>query len=81
MRNLTLLTDLYQLTMRTDTCATGRKRMWRYSICFFRRNGIISYSVAAGLQQAADYVRGLRFEEEDIAYLRSLELFDESFPR
>ena len=79
MRNLTLLTDLYQLTMMNGYLRNGKEKDVAVFDLFFRRNGIISYSVAAGLQQAADYVRGLRFEEEDIAYLRSLELFDESF--
>ena len=79
MRNLTLLTDLYQLTMMNGYLRNGKEKDVAVFDLFFRRNGIISYSVAAGLQQAADYVRGLHFEEEDIAYLRSLELFDESF--
>ena len=46
---------------------------------FFRRNNVITYSVAAGLEQAVDYIRSIRFSEEDIAYLRSLGLFDEAF--
>ena len=79
MRNLTLLTDLYQLTMMNGYLRNGKEKDVAVFDLFFRRNGIISYSVAAGLQQAADYVRGLRFEEEDIAYLRSLHLFDEDF--
>ena len=37
------------------------------------------YSIAAGLEQAMDYLLNWRFDEEDIAYLRSLNLFDEGF--
>ena len=46
---------------------------------FFRKNNVITYSVFAGLEQAMDYLLNWRFDEEDIAYLRSLNLFDEGF--
>lgn len=46
---------------------------------FFRGTDELSYAVAAGLESAVDYVRNIRFEEDDIAYLRSLNLFDEEF--
>ena len=78
-RNLTLLTDLYQLTMMNGYLRSGKQNDVAVFDLFFRRNGIISYSVAAGLQQAAEYINELRFEEDDIAYLRSLGLFDEAF--
>ena len=46
---------------------------------FFRRKELITYSIAAGLEQAVDYILGLSFGEEEIAYLRGLNLFDEGF--
>ncbi len=78
-RNLTLLTDLYQLTMMNGYLRNGKQGDIAVFDLFFRRNNIITYSVAAGLEQAVDYIRGIRFTEEDIAYLRSLGLFDEEF--
>ena len=78
-RNLTLLTDLYQLTMMSGYLKNGKKDDIATFDLFFRRNGLITYSVAAGLEQAVGYIRSLRFTAEDIAYLRSLELFDEAF--
>lgn len=78
-RNLTLLTDLYQLTMMNGYLQSGKERDVAVFDLFFRRNNILTYSVAAGLEQAIEYIRGIRFEESDIAYLRSLQLFDESF--
>ena len=33
----------------------------------------------AGLDQVIDYIKNLHFDEEDIAYLRSLDCFDEDF--
>ena len=38
-----------------------------------------NYAVACGLEQVVDYVLNLKFDEEDIAYLRSLNIFDEDF--
>lgn len=78
-RNLTLLTDLYQLTMMNGYLRNGKQGDIAVFDLFFRRNNIITYSVAAGLEQAVDYIRNIRFSEEDIAYLRSLGLFDEEF--
>ena len=46
---------------------------------FFRKNALIIYSLAAGLEQAMDYLLNWHFDEEDIAYLRGLNLFDEGF--
>ncbi|MBQ7879953.1 MAG: hypothetical protein IJ317_04825, partial [Clostridia bacterium] len=45
----------------------------------FRKNSLITYSLAAGLEQAMDYLLNWRFDEDDIEYLRSLKLFDEDF--
>ena len=78
-RDLTLLTDLYQLTMMNGYFKNGKEKDIAVFDLFFRRNNVISYSVAAGLQQAVEYIRSVRFTEEDIAYLRSLGLFDEKF--
>ncbi len=78
-RNLTLLTDLYQLTMMDGYLKNGKKKDIAVFDLFFRRNNIITYSVAAGLEQALDYVLNIRFEKQDIEYLRSLGLFDETF--
>lgn len=78
-RNLTLLTDLYQLTMMNGYLRNGKQEDVAVFDLFFRRNNVITYSVAAGLEQAVDYIRSIRFSEEDIAYLRSLGLFDEAF--
>ncbi len=78
-RNLTLLTDLYQLTMMSGYLKNGKQNDIAVFDLFFRRNSVITYSVAAGLEQAVAYIRSIRFTEEDIAYLRSLGLFEEPF--
>lgn len=78
-RDLTLLTDLYQLTMMDGYLKSGKEQDVAVFDLFYRRNKVISYSVAAGLEQALEYVRNIHFEEEDVQYLRSLGLFDEKF--
>ncbi len=79
MRNLTLLTDLYQLTMGYGFYKHNKHEEEVAFDLFFRKNALITYSLAAGLEQAMDYLLNWHFDEEDIAYLRSLNLFDEGF--
>ncbi len=78
-RNLTLLTDLYQLTMMNGYLKEGRKDEIAVFDVFFRQNGMITYSVACGLEQAIDYVLNLNFGEKEIEYLRGLGIFSEEF--
>lgn len=79
MRNLTLLTDLYQLTMGYGLFRQNKHEEEVVFDLFFRRNKLITYSISAGLEQAMAYLLNWRFEEKDIEYLRSLHLFDEDF--
>ncbi len=77
--NLTLLTDLYQLTMMNGYRRCKLDERKAVFDIFYRGNGGYSYAIAAGLEQAIDYILNLHFDESDIAYLRSLEIFDEDF--
>ncbi|MBO5479682.1 MAG: nicotinate phosphoribosyltransferase [Clostridia bacterium] len=79
MRNLTLLTDLYQLTMGYGFYRQNKHEEEVVFDLFFRKNDLITYSLFAGLEQAMDYLLNWHFDDEDIAYLRSLNLFDEGF--
>ncbi len=81
MRNLTLLTDLYQLTMGQGYFNEGRHEEIAVFDVFFRPNALITYSVAAGMEQVADYLDALSFTQDDIAYLRSLGCFSEDYLR
>lgn len=79
MRNLTLLTDLYELTMMYGYKKSETDYKEAVFDLFFRGTAEISYAVVAGLEQAIDYIQNLRFDADDIEYLRSLNLFDEDF--
>ncbi len=78
MNNLTLLTDLYQLTMVGGYYSLGKAREKATFDYFFRKipeNG--GFCVAAGLEQLIDYIQNIHFEPEDLEYLKSLNLFPE----
>lgn len=79
MRNLTLLTDLYELTMMYGYKKSETDYKEAVFDLFFRGTAEISYAVVAGLEQAVEYIRNLHFDDSDIEYLRSLNLFDEDF--
>lgn len=79
MRNLTLLTDLYELTMMYGYKKSETDYKEAVFDLFFRGTTEISYAVVAGLDQAIDYIQNLRFDKDDVDYLRSLNLFDEEF--
>ncbi len=79
-RNLTLLMDLYELTMANGLFTSELRDTITYFDMFFRRvpdNG--GYAIMAGLEQLIEYFNNLYFDEEDIAYLRSLKLFSDEF--
>ena len=71
-RNLTLLTDLYELTMMQGYFERGENETVVFDM-FFRSNpNKGGYSIAAGLEQVIEYVKGLHFTYEDVDYLRKL---------
>ena len=79
-RNLSMLFDFYEMTMSGGYFRLGMQDRVTYFDVFFRRvpdGG--GFAIAAGLEQLVDYIRNLRFDEEDIAYLRSKNLFGEDF--
>ena len=78
-RNLTLLTDLYQLTMMNGYFNYDKKDEIAVFDVFFRQNDMITYSLACGLEQVVDYVLNLHFGKEEIDYLESLGVFSKQF--
>lgn len=76
---LTLLTDLYQLTMMQGYYTHGQNETVIFDL-FFRKNPCNNgYSICAGLEQVIDYIKNLHFTYEDVDYLRSLGLFSDDF--
>ena len=78
-RNLTLLTDLYELTMMQGYYEKGQNENVIFDE-FFRQNPCNNgYSVCAGLDQVIDYIKNLHFTYDDVDYLRGLGIFKEDF--
>ena len=84
--SLALLTDLYQLTMAHGYWKLGRVDEEAAFHLFFRTNAFGGgYTVAAGLAYVLDFLRNLRFEDDDLAFLATLTgndghaLFDRGF--
>lgn len=80
MVNLTMLTDFYQLTMMDGYLKSDKKDEIMIFDMFYRKNpNDGGYTIVCGINEVIDYIENLKFEEEDIQYLKSLNTFDEEF--
>ena len=78
--NLTMIMDLYELTMANGIFDSDMRDTVTYFDMFFRRvpdKG--GYAIMAGLEQLIEYMNNLKFTDEDIEFLRSLNLFRDDF--
>ena len=78
--NYTMLTDFYEITMANGYFENGMHEKIAYFDMFFRRvpdDG--GYAIMAGVEQVIDYLKNLKFNEEDIKYLKSKKIFNEKF--
>ncbi|NLJ83498.1 MAG: nicotinate phosphoribosyltransferase, partial [Halanaerobiaceae bacterium] len=78
--NLTMLTDFYELTMANGYLENGIGDKIAYFDMYFRNvpdGG--AFAIMAGVEQLIQYLKNLKFEEEDIEYLRSKGIFSEKF--
>ena len=79
-QNLTLLTDLYELTMMQGYFKHKDQNKTVVFDAFFRNNPFGGgYSIMCGVEQLVKYRDELHFSSQDIEYLRSLKIFDEDF--
>ncbi|MBZ7939303.1 MULTISPECIES: nicotinate phosphoribosyltransferase [Campylobacter] len=78
--NLALLCDFYELTMMQGYFLNGFENKICYFDVFFRKTPDNNpFAIFAGLSEILDFVANLRFDAEDIAYLRSKNIFCEEF--
>ena len=77
--NLSLLTDFYELTMMNGYLKNGMADKTAVFDLFFREGNESSFCIACGLEQAVEYIKNIKFDEQEIEYLRSLGTFDEDF--
>ena len=79
-QDLTLLTDLYELTMMQGYYYKQSQNETVVFDVFFRQNPCNNgYSICAGLDQVISYIKNLNFTYEDVDYLRGLGIFSEEF--
>lgn len=79
-RNLSILTDFYELSMANGFFQSGRKDDIGVFDLFFRKvPDAGGFAITAGLEQAIDYLNNLKFDDNDIEYLRSKGIFSEEF--
>lgn len=70
-RNLTMLTDFYEITMANGYFLNGKGDTTVQFDMFFRNipdNG--GFAIMAGVEQLVEYLENLSFSDEDIEYLR-----------
>ncbi len=80
LRNNTLLTDFYELTMANGYFELGKQNEIAYFDMFFRKvpdEG--GFAIMAGLEQLIKYMMNLKFTEEDISFLKSKGCFSDAF--
>ena len=77
---MSLLTDFYELTMMQGYFDAGSHDKSVVFDVFYRVNPSGNgFAIAAGLEQVIDYIKNLRFSEDDINYLASLNTFSKEF--
>jgi len=77
--NAALLTDLYELTMAASYFAEGMHGEATFELFVREMPGPRNFLVAAGLDDALHYLENLHFDQDAIAYLRTLDLFQPDF--
>ena len=79
-RNLSMMMDLYEMTMANGYFSEENCNKKVVFDVFYRKNPDNGgFAIFVGLEQIVEYIENLHFEEKDIAYLRSLNLFEEQF--
>ena len=81
-RNISMLMDLYEMTM-AHGYFTKQDNTDRVAFdVFYRRNPDKGgFAIFGGLEQVLEYILNLHFDEEDMAYFKSLHLFSDEFFR
>ena len=79
-RNISLLMDFYELTMSNGYFVENKKDEIAVFDLFYRNNpDEAAYSIFCGLEDAINYVKDFHFDESDIDYLKSLNIFNDEF--
>lgn len=78
-RNLSMMMDLYEMTMSNGYFLESNKDMATFDVFFRNIPDKGGYAIFAGLEQIVDFIEHMRFDKDDVEYFRSLGMFDERF--
>lgn len=78
-RNLSMVMDLYELTMSNGYFMEGHDDIATFDVYFRRVPDGGGYAIFAGLEQIIEFITEMHFDDDDIEYLGSLGMFDERF--
>ncbi len=79
-KNLSMLADFYEFTMANGYLENGMEDKIAYFDMFFRSipdDG--GYGIMAGVEQLIEYLKNLKFSDEDIKFFESKKIFSEKF--
>ncbi len=80
MKNLTMMTDLYELTMADAYLRQGKKDEIAVFDAFYRTNPFNKgYGIMGGLHEIIEFIKNVHFSEEDIKYLQTKKIFSKEF--
>lgn len=79
MKNKTLLTDLYQLTMNAAYFDNKKDDVATFDLFIRKLPEDWGYFIANGIEDAIDYIINIEFTKEDIKYLKEQKLFNERY--
>lgn len=78
--NMTLMTDFYELTMAQTYFDQNKQNEEAVFDIFFRKNPFDGgYTISGGLDNIIEYIKNFKFDEKEIAYLKSLGEFSDEF--
>ena len=80
VNKLELVADFYEFTMSNGYFLRNMNNKIAYFDVFFRKipdNG--GYVIVAGLEQVIEYVKNLKFTDDDISYLKGQNKFSDGF--
>lgn len=79
MDKLELLSDFYEFTMSNGYYVKNKNDIAYFDVFFRKVPDKGGYGVVAGLEQIIEYIQNLKFDEEDINYLRNQNIFSEEY--
>lgn len=78
-KKLALIADFYEFTMSNGYFAKNKKKKAYFDIFFRNVPDHGGYAIMAGLEQVIDAIQNLKFDQEEIEYLRKQEIFSEEY--